>query len=333
MTNFKIPVAVIGQGEHSLNKLIPALKLSNKARIEYLIGRDLNKLKENSLLLDIPDYSNDWNSVLKNSKKPLSIVIASLPQLHYEVTKHCLINNFNIFIEKPPALNYEQMLELAKLQEKSKSIVMIGYNFSFSQYSKLLEICPNPRAGSLNFVVAKMTEKSDGFESVLDTVLYKVLIHPLHTIYHTFGEVTDFFVTYTSLENNKFSLDLLFNFKNNRTCHLHSGNYSNKFVCDFKLINQDCSVSMNSLNEIKGYKMGFKDDFKIFKNKQDFCFNNSPTISGYTNSGYQTEIDLWLDAIKNSNPKTPSTIKDSLYLYKLIEDIRKKIIEINSELQ
>ena len=64
---------------------------------------------------------------------------------------------------------------------------MIGCNFSFSQYSKLLEIYPNPQAGNFNFVVSEMTKQIDRFKSVLDMVLYKVLMHPLHTIYHTFG--------------------------------------------------------------------------------------------------------------------------------------------------
>lgn len=71
---------------------------------------------------------------------------------------------------------------------------MIGYNFSFSQYSKLLEIYPNPQTGNFNFVVVKMTKQIDQFKSVLDTVLCKALIHPLNIIYHIFGEVTDFFV-------------------------------------------------------------------------------------------------------------------------------------------
>jgi hypothetical protein len=60
----KLPVIVIGQGEHALDKLIPALKLSNLCQIDCLVGRDLDKLKKNSQMLNIPSFSNNWQEVL-----------------------------------------------------------------------------------------------------------------------------------------------------------------------------------------------------------------------------------------------------------------------------
>lgn len=128
------------------------------------------------------------------------------------------------------------------------------------------------------FLTAKPTSPCDGFETVLESGLYKMFIHPMHTLLQTFGKVKSFHILntqfypqlydihyksnlqilekengedrYTKNNETRFLMTIAFEFENGSSAILEWGNVSNRFECCFELINELCqSVVLDNMGK------------------------------------------------------------------------------------
>ena len=91
----------------------------------YHLGR---KFKFKKITTNINDILND--------KEITTLVISTKHDSHAELIKKALINNKNVFIEKPICVNKNE-LEILKdlyLNLETKKILMVGFNRRFSQF-------------------------------------------------------------------------------------------------------------------------------------------------------------------------------------------------------
>lgn len=329
ITTFKtknIRVGLIGLGDHALEQLLPALKITPGLELIAISSRTPEKLNSFAEKFQPKFITNNWEDILDTDLID-AVIVSSSPELHFTVAKACIAKNIHVFIEKPPTQNFADLKELVKLKAKSLSKTFVGYNFAYSDaYNKLTDALKSAplKLAKFKFITAKPDTAIDGFATVLDSGLYKMLVHPLYSLYNTFGEVKDLQVLDTTFGNNKFSQVITLNYNNGANAVLEWGNYSNRFECRFELTNSFCETGvLDNMGNYEFWNLSKYSYEKNFKNKERIVFDNSPLMGGFERTGYQRELELWRDAISNNTP-SPCELDRSIEIYRVIDLVRTK---------
>jgi phthalate 4,5-cis-dihydrodiol dehydrogenase len=319
-------IGVIGLGDHAFEQLLPALKITSGLKLTTLSSRTPKKLQTFAQKFQ-PDFTtSNWRDLIDPGLID-GVIVSAPPQIHYEVAKKCIESGIHCFIEKPPTQNITQLKELVDLTINGKVKTFVGFNFSFSDaYTKLTQILSTHplKLGKFRFITAKPDSPVDGFATVLESGLYKMFIHPAHTLYHTFGAVEDLDILETVLDKNRFSMVVNFRFKNEARAILDWGNYGNRFECKFELVNQAGETGvLDNMGNYEFWNLQKHVFDKSLKGKERLIYDNSPLIGGYERTGYQRELELWRNAIIQDS-KSPSDLTDALEIYKIIEMVKAK---------
>jgi predicted dehydrogenase len=317
-------VGYIGLGNHALENLLPSILLTPQLQLQIISTRDENKLNLFATKFNPKLITTNWKSVINPELVDL-VVVSAIPQIHYEVAKKCLESNIHIFIEKPPTQNLSQLQDLLSLKKETNVKTFVGYNFSFSDsYNKLLEVVSKNtlKLAKFRFIAGKMNMPMDGFTTVLESCLYKLFIHPVHTLFKTFGSYETLEISEQIFDENKFSMQVYFTFKNGETALIDWGNYSNRFECKFELTNQFGETGiLDNMGKFEFWNMkNYTFDNHLFKNKERLVFDNSPLLGGYQRTGYQREFELFATAIIE-NKQSACELEQSLEVYRAIEEI------------
>ncbi|HSQ98210.1 MAG TPA: Gfo/Idh/MocA family oxidoreductase [Rickettsiales bacterium] len=131
----KLKACIIGLGRQNLKDNLPSIKLNDNLIISSICDKNVNILKDISDELNVASYE-DFNDVIKYDK-PDCVFIALPHNLHFNITKSCLENNIHVFKEKPVAINYNDAIELEKINKKYNNIF---YTTSQRRFSKLFNL-------------------------------------------------------------------------------------------------------------------------------------------------------------------------------------------------
>lgn len=320
-------VGFVGLGDHALENLLPAILLTPHLELTIICTRTREKLESFAEKFKPKMVTQNWGEVVDHDLVDL-VVVSSKPEIHYQVAKKCFEKGIHCFIEKPPTQNLAQLQELVNLKHDKSIRSFVGYNYTYSDaYNKLLyALSSSPVSlGKFRFIVGKLNQPTDGFATVLESGLYKMFIHPMHTLYKTFGEYESLEVFEQTFSDNRFSQQVLFTFKNGSKAVLDWGNYSNRFECRFELTNKLGETGV--LDNMGNYEMwnlhGHSFDKSLFKGKERLVFDNSPLLGGYERTGYQREFELLAKAILE-NTSSECEIEESLEVYRAIEEVKQK---------
>jgi predicted dehydrogenase len=322
-----IRVGVIGLGQHADEQLLPALKLTPGLELTLLVSRTAKKLQDFAHRYQ-PKYCTDtWQELLEQHTVD-ALIISSDPQLHYEVTKTALPKNLHLFIEKPPAPTWETLQELLKLKQTSTSKTFVGYNFTYSDAMHTLRstLSNAPiQLAKFRFLSAKPLEPTYGFKTVLESALYGMFIHPMHTLYDLFGPVETVETLYREFDDRRFSMINTFRFQNGGQASLDWGNYGNHFEPTFELVNKIGEIGiLEGLNRFEFRNLhNHSLDPKLFKGKETVQYEYSPLVGGYERTGYKRQFELWRDSIIHQT-ESPSDLHHSLEIYRVIEKIKEQ---------
>lgn len=150
MKNTKNEIAIIGCGywgsilaknlnELSSNKIF--LYDNNKKNL-----KNLNKKIKNTVIL------KSLNSLIKN-KEIKNVILATPPSQNFKITKKLIVNNKNIFIEKPGFIKLKQFNEIIKLSKIFKNLIMVGYVYLYNDYiKKIKNIIDKNKLGKIVFI-------------------------------------------------------------------------------------------------------------------------------------------------------------------------------------
>ena len=103
------------------------------AELYAACGSNINRLKKNQQLLDIPFITTDYDEFI-NMDELDGIVIASSSSLHYEQLSRAVKSGVkNIFLEKPVSLTFEEIEKLEQLVSDPgfDSIIQVGHHRRF----------------------------------------------------------------------------------------------------------------------------------------------------------------------------------------------------------
>lgn len=86
-------------------------------------------------------------------KNVLGVVIAAPAVLHYSLAKEALLNDKDVFIEKPLALKVSEGEELAKLAKEKNKIIMVGHILLYHKaVIKLKELITKGELGKIHYI-------------------------------------------------------------------------------------------------------------------------------------------------------------------------------------
>lgn len=150
----KSSIAIIGCGSFAFSNICFFLYKKNKKYLRYAL--DIDKSKALSLCKTYNGYAaiDNFQYILDDEQVKL-VYIASNHSTHAEYAIKCLAKNKSVHIEKPHAINKDQLERLISAAKKSSGNLYLGFNRPKSQLAKkaIKELESEDGPLSLNFFV------------------------------------------------------------------------------------------------------------------------------------------------------------------------------------
>ncbi|MDC3171590.1 bi-domain-containing oxidoreductase [Pelagibacteraceae bacterium] len=146
-------LGIIGSGNFTSKTILPIIQKNKKVNMNTIVSNSGFSGSILSKKFKFLYNSTDVNQIFKNEEINF-VVIATRHDTHAQFVIEALKNNKNIFIEKPLALNLEELEAISKEYSSSNSKILVDFNRRFSPQIKktksLLEKSNLPRAININ---------------------------------------------------------------------------------------------------------------------------------------------------------------------------------------
>lgn len=130
-TSDKVRIAVVGTGSFATSVLMPALAdIGDAKMVAAVSGRGLSA-RHAANKFNIPTVCGSLDEVLSRSDVD-AVLIATRHELHAAQAAKALRAGKDVFLEKPAAVNEEQLEDLRKAVEESGRRLMVGFNRRFA---------------------------------------------------------------------------------------------------------------------------------------------------------------------------------------------------------
>ncbi|MCX7737625.1 MAG: bi-domain-containing oxidoreductase [Candidatus Kapabacteria bacterium] len=138
MAKDKIGIGFIGAGQFGTSYLLPHIKSTNSSLVAVSTNNPVN-VATVAKQFGFKLATTDSESIITNPDIDL-IFCATRHDSHSHYVTQALKNNKPIFVEKPLAVNREQMEEIDKLVRELNGKIMVGYNRRFSLPFKKIKV-------------------------------------------------------------------------------------------------------------------------------------------------------------------------------------------------
>jgi len=149
-----IKIGVIGCGNWGPNLIRDFNEFPD---CEVTLVCDLKKDRLNFIKSRYPSIATtqDHHELLNNSQLD-AIVISTPVSSHYQLTKEVLLAGKNVLVEKPLALNSNECMELIKIKQSQKKVLMVGHTFIYNAaVEKLKEYIKNGELGEVLYIYSR----------------------------------------------------------------------------------------------------------------------------------------------------------------------------------
>lgn len=126
-------IGVIGSGNFTKMTMLPTLKGSG-ANYKYIASKGGVSGTAMAQKYGFSHSTTNVDDVLKDSQVDL-VLITTRHNLHANMTVKCLEAGKHVFVEKPLALNSEELESVIAAQQNSGKTVMVGFNRRFSPHT------------------------------------------------------------------------------------------------------------------------------------------------------------------------------------------------------
>lgn len=130
-------IGLIGAGNFTKMTLLPALK-GTEAQIKHIVSSKGVNGTALAKKHNIAQSTTDYNVVLNDEDVNL-IMITTRHNLHANMIIKALKANKHVFVEKPLALNQEELTAIEQAYQNSKGTLMIGFNRRFSPHTQKIK--------------------------------------------------------------------------------------------------------------------------------------------------------------------------------------------------
>jgi len=144
-------LAVIGCGYWGPN-LVRNFIQSNKVAQVTCCDLDQARLDRMKKLYPSVEVLSDYKELLERSDLD-AVAIATPVKAHYPIAKEFLLHDKHVFIEKPLTHSYESALDLVRLAEERRKVLMVGHTFEYTAaVNKAKQIVENGELGRILYV-------------------------------------------------------------------------------------------------------------------------------------------------------------------------------------
>ncbi|MCU7493611.1 MAG: Gfo/Idh/MocA family oxidoreductase [Ignavibacteria bacterium] len=130
-------LAIIGAGNFTGSTIIPAIKKLS-VRKKYIVSQKGLSAKILAKKGNFENAGSDVNLVLEDKEVDL-VIITTRHNLHAKMAVEALRHGKNVFVEKPLALNRNELHEIIAAAEASGKTVNVGFNRRFSPYAEAVK--------------------------------------------------------------------------------------------------------------------------------------------------------------------------------------------------
>lgn len=307
---------------------------------KVLLGCDSNPDQIKKVQPNHPgiNFTHKMEEVLEH-KKIDAVVIVTPPASHFELAKQALLNDKDVFVEKPMVLEVEKGKEILELSEKKKKILMVGHIMEYHPATlKLKETIEKGELGKIYYLYA--TRVNLGKVRDIENALWSFAPHDISMILYLLDR-EPLSVTATGecyIQKDKGIEDVVFmtmHFEDGVMAHIHVSwldphkERKLTIVGDKKMAVVD---DMQSSEKIRIYDKGAKLDYSSYG---EFLSLRSgdvliPKLDSY--EPLKAECQHFLECMKQR--KTPrSDARDGLRVLKVLAAAQKSLQRGGAPLQ
>ncbi len=167
----KINVAIVGVSGFALAVHIPNIeKLSDKFQIKAVVNRTPHKAKNIAEKIEAEYITTDYDEVLADDDIDL-VFITTNHSTHAEFTLRALQAGKHVFVEKPLAINMDQLNKIKEFFKENETapLLMVGFNRRFSKHIQTVKPYLDKRTDPL-FIHYRMNagKLSDAYSWIYD---------------------------------------------------------------------------------------------------------------------------------------------------------------------
>jgi predicted dehydrogenase len=162
----EIVAGVIGAGAFASSVLIPALKAVPRLKLRSVVTANGLTALRAQRRFQFESSGTDIDSLLSDASIQL-VVIATRHDLHAPLVVRALNAGKHVFVEKPLALNEEQLVQVEDALSTAPGGLFVGYNRRFSPYATAIRKAMGGR-GPLMITYRVNSERPPGGHWILD---------------------------------------------------------------------------------------------------------------------------------------------------------------------
>jgi 1,5-anhydro-D-fructose reductase (1,5-anhydro-D-mannitol-forming) len=326
-----IKVGIIGYGKMGIIRH-DALNKDPRSKVVSIYDPELKNI---DLEIDIMESAEQ---VLESGID--AVFICTPNHIIKELVIKSLKRGINVFSEKPPGINIEEILEIEAMERKIKNkTLMFGFNHRFhGSIIKMKEIIKNNLLGNLLWMRGRYGKEVD--ENYLKDwrvdktksgggILLDQGIHLLDLFLYFGGEldevksfVSNLYWKIPGIEDNVFAI-----FKNSKTgvcASLHSTMTQWRYLFSFELFFEKGSLILNGLKTSSG---SYGDEqLTVIENKYPFVAGSpkkEKEITFNEDFSWELEINHFLDSIEMQTKPELGNSSDAILLMKTIDKVYK----------
>lgn len=132
----KKKVAIIGCGYWGTNIIKTLISFKNLDLVCYDLNyKNLVNTKKRFSNISI---TQDLKLILNDKNIKLVFICITTSQI-FSIAKKCIVNNKNVFLEKPVSTNYKKISELYNLSKVKKIRIMVGYVYIYNTFIRFIK--------------------------------------------------------------------------------------------------------------------------------------------------------------------------------------------------
>ena len=181
MDTSKLRVAFIGAGKQANWRHYPSVASLPDVDLVALCDFNEGLAQQTAQRWGIPKIYQDYKQML-DEVAPQAVFIITNPKDIFEPTSYALSKGFNVFIEKPPGLNLNQIQVLAHYAEIYKCLTMVGFQRRFVPAVTALKAKVEERGPIHSVSVANLKSTSDLTKHTGNGILDQITSDGMHSI-------------------------------------------------------------------------------------------------------------------------------------------------------
>ncbi|MFA5070038.1 MAG: bi-domain-containing oxidoreductase [Patescibacteria group bacterium] len=134
----RIKVAVIGAGGFAQAVHLPNMTALGDFDINTIVGLSGDKIKSAAEKWQAKKATTDYKEALNDPNIDL-VVITTRHNTHAPMTIEAAKAGKNVFVEKPLAMNQEELNEIVEIVKKTKTRLMVGFNRRFAPFHQIVK--------------------------------------------------------------------------------------------------------------------------------------------------------------------------------------------------